>query len=93
MKCDEMILDIELKIVDVDKCHVAIYEKALSNKQMELQEKKEEMEEIRSAIIKENEEYRMSTAQVLFKVPNNDESSFSSTIESAQHTTLIGRNT
>ena len=62
-----MILDIELKIVDADKCRVAIYEKALSKKQMELQEKKEELEEIRSAIIKENEEYRTSTAQVLFQ--------------------------
>ena len=92
-ECDETILDIELKIVDADEHHVAIYEKALSKKQMELQEKKEELEEIRSAIIKDNEEYRTSTAQVLFKVPNNDESSFSSTTKSAQHTTPIGRNT
>ena len=88
-----MILDIELKIVDADECCVAIYEKPLSKNRMELHEKKEELDEIRSAIIKENEEYRTSTAQVLFKVPNNDESSFSSTTESAQHTTPIGRNT
>ena len=92
-ECDETILEIELKIVDADECHVAICEKALSKKQMELQEKKEELEEITSAIIKENEEYRMSTAQVLFKVPNNDELSFSSTTKSAQCTTPIGRNT
>ena len=39
-ECDEMILDIELKIVDADKHHVAIYEKALSKKQMELQERR-----------------------------------------------------
>ena len=53
-ECDKTILDIELKIVDADKHHVAIYEKALSKKQMEPQEKKEELDEIRSAIIKEN---------------------------------------
>ena len=92
-ECDETLLDIELKIVDADECRVAIYEKAMLKKQMELQEKKEELEENRSAIIKENEEYRMATAQVLFKVPNHDELSFSSTTESAQCTTPIGRNT
>ena len=30
---DETILDIELKIVDADEHHVAMYEKALSKKQ------------------------------------------------------------
>ena len=92
-ECDETILDIKLKIVDADERCAAIYEKALSKAQMELQEKKKGLEEIRSVIIKENEEYRMSAAQIFFKVQNNDELSFSSTTKSAQCTTPIGRNT
>ena len=62
---DETILDIELKIVNADKCCVAIYEKALSKKQTELQAKKTKLEEIRSAI-KEEEEEMTSSSQVLF---------------------------
>ena len=54
---DETIPDIELKIADADEHCVAIYEKALSKKQTELQAKKTELEEIRSAI-KEKEEER-----------------------------------
>ena len=45
-----------MKIVDADEHHVAIHDKALSKKQMELQKNKEDLEEIRSAIIKENED-------------------------------------
>ena len=43
--------------------HVAIYEKALSKKQTELQAKKNELEEIRYAI-KEKEEEMTSSSQV-----------------------------
>ena len=86
---DETILDIELKIVDADEHYVPIYEKALSRKQTELQAKKTELEEIRSAI-KEKEEETMSSSQVLFNGPNNDEVSFSSVTKSAPHTTPIG---
>ena len=86
---DETILNIELKIVDADEHHVAIYEKALSKKQTELQAKKTELEEIRSAI-KEKEEETTSSSQVLFNGPNNDEVSFSSITQSMPHTTPIG---
>ena len=51
-ECDETILDIKLKIVDADERCAAIYEKALSKAQMELQENKKGLEEIRSVIIK-----------------------------------------
>ena len=37
---DETILNMKLKIVDADECHVAIHEKALSKKQTELQAKR-----------------------------------------------------
>ena len=79
---DETILNIELKIVDADEHHVAIYEKALSKKQTEMQAKKNELEEIKFAI-REKEEEMTSCSQVLFNGPNNDEVSFSSITESA----------
>ena len=85
---DETILNIELMIVDADECHVAIYEKALSKKQTELQAKKTKLEEIRSAI-KEKGEETMSSSQVLFNGPNNDEVAFSSVTKSVPHTTPI----
>ena len=77
----ETILNIELKIVDADKHHVAIYEKALSKKQTELQAKKTKLEEIRSTI-KEKEEEMTSSSEVLFNGPNNHEVSFSSVTKS-----------
>ena len=79
----------ELKIVDADEHCVAIYEKVLSKKQTELQAKTTELEEIRSAI-KEKDKEMMSSSQVLFNGPNNDEVSFTSVTESAQCTTPIG---
>ena len=86
---DETMLDTELKIVDADEHCVAIYEKALSKKQTELQAKKTELEEIRSAI-KEKEEETTSTFQVLLNGPNNDEVPFSSVTKSVSCTTPIG---
>ena len=86
---DETILNIELRIVDADEHHVAIYEKALSKKQTEMQAKKNELEEIKFAI-REKEEEMTSCSQVLFNGPNNDEVSFSSITESAPCTTPIG---